>query len=124
MTRGSSQRKSGWCRNTDSCTYGTDFARTSGIRVPRLLRPVHQLVLQLAGQPLSLAPGELEWRVLSPVAVPAPGQVVAAQHARVVLQLHQVQSPLADDQQVDLVPLALAVAELEVGPGAEGIELR
>ena len=37
----------------------------------------------------------------------------------VVLQLHQVQPTPAEDQQVHLVPLALAVAELEVGPGTE-----
>jgi hypothetical protein len=53
------------------------------------------------------------------VPVPQPAQVIVAQRARVVLQLDQVQPPPAQDQQVDLVPFALPVPELEVAPGAE-----
>jgi hypothetical protein len=45
----------------------------------RLLRPADQLVLQLAGQPLRLAPRELERGVLGPVTVAPPRQVIAAQ---------------------------------------------
>ena len=84
-----------------------------------LLRPADQLILQLAGQPLRLAPGELERGVFGAVTVAPPGQVVTAQGAGVVLQLHQVQPAPAQHQQVHLVPLAVAVAELEVRPGPE-----
>ncbi len=85
----------------------------------RLLRPVEQFVPELARQALRLAAGQLERRVLGAVPVSAPGQVVAAQGAGVVLQLDQVQAAAAEDQQVDLVPLAVAVAELEVRPRTE-----
>jgi hypothetical protein len=84
-----------------------------------LLRPADQLILQLAGQPLRFAPGELERGVLGTVTVAPPGQVVTAQGAGVVLQLHQVQPTPAQHQQVHLVPFALTVAELEVRPGPE-----
>ena len=47
-----------------------------------LLRPADQLILQLAGQPLRLAPGELERGVLGAVTVAPPGQVVTAQACR------------------------------------------
>ena len=90
-----------------------------GDRGAGLLRPVDELLPELARQPLRLAPGQFERRVLGTVAVTAPGQVVAAQGARVVLQLHQMQPAPTQDQQVDLVPLALAVPELEVRPGPE-----
>ena len=80
---------------------------------------VQQFVPELAREALRLAAGELERRVFGAVAVAAPGQVVAAQGAGVVLQLDQVQAAAAEDEQVDLVPLALAVAELEVRPRAE-----
>ena len=104
--------------------HGLLHERHDGTRVgdlgAGLLRPADQLVLQLARQPLRLAPGELERGVLGPVAVAPPGQVIAAQRARVVLQLHQVQAAPAQHQQVDLVPLALPVPELEVRPRAEG----
>jgi len=40
--------------------------------------------------------------------------VVAAENAGVVLQLDQVQPSLAGYQQVDLMPLAVAVPELEI----------
>ena len=103
--------------------HGLLHERHHGARVrdagAGLLRPAEQLVLELARQPLRLAAGELERGVLGPVPVAAPGQVVAAQGAGVVLQLDQVQPAAAQDQQVDLVPLAVAVAELEVRPGAE-----
>ena len=115
---GSRHRMPGWCRKTDSWTNGTTV-RASGMRGAGLLRPADQLVLQLARQPLRLAPGELERGVLGAVTVPPPGQVVAAQGAGVVLQLHQMQPAPAEHQQVHLVPLAVAVAELEVRPGAE-----
>jgi hypothetical protein len=49
--------------------------------------------------------------------------IVAAQRAGVVLQLDQVQPALAEHQQVNLVPLAVTVAELEVRPGAERVTL-
>ena len=116
---GSRHRIPGWCRKTDSCTNGTTVADV-GDAGAGLLRPADQLVLELAGQPLRLAPGELERGVLGAVPVAPPGQVVAAQGAGVVLQLDQVQAAAAEHQQVNLVPLAVAVAELEVRPGAEG----
>ena len=84
-----------------------------------LLRPADQLILQLARQPLRLAPGELERGVLGAVTVAPPGQVITAQGAGVVLQLHQVQPTPAQHQQVHLVPFAMAVAELEVRPCPE-----
>ena len=84
-----------------------------------LLRPADELVPELARQPLRLAPGELERGVLGAVPVTAPGQVVAAQGPRVVLQLDQMEPAPAQDQQVDLVPLALPVAELQVRPRPE-----
>jgi hypothetical protein len=58
------------------------------------------------------------------VPVAAPGVIVAAQRAGVVLQLDQVQSAFAEHQQIDLVPLTVTVAELEVRPGAERVTLR
>jgi len=85
-----------------------------------LLRPAHQLLLELARQPLGLAPRQLQWRVLGAVTVAPPGQVVTAQGAGVVLQLHQVQPTPTQHQQVHLVPFAMAVAELEVRPRPEG----
>ena len=91
-----------------------------GDRRARLLGKADQLVPQLAGQPLGLAPRQLQRGVLGPVTIAPPGQVIPAQGARVVLQLHQVQATPAQHQQVDLVPLAMAVAELEVRPRAEG----
>jgi len=84
-----------------------------------LLRPAHQLLLELARQPLGLAPRQLQWRVLGAVTVAAPGEVIPPQGAGVVLQLHQVQPTSAQYQQVDLVPLTVAVAELEVRPCPE-----
>ncbi len=75
-----------------------------------------ELVTELARQPLRLAPGELERRVLGAVPITAPGQVVAAQGPRVVLQFHQMEPAPAQDQKVNLVPLTLPVAELQVGP--------
>src|SRR5664280_1942503 len=84
---------------------------------PGLLGPAQQLLAQLARQPLRLASGELERRVLGPVAVSQPAQVVPPQRAAVVLQPDQVQPALAKDDQIDLVPLALPVPELDVGPG-------
>ena len=89
-----------------------------------LVRPVGQAVLELGGEPLGLAAGELERRVLGAMPVPQPGVVVAAQRAGVVLQLHQVNPPLADHQQVDLVPATVAVTELEVRPSAERVARR
>ena len=88
-------------------------------RVAGLLRPVDELVPELARQPLRLAAGQLERRVLGPVPVTPPGQVVPAQGAGVVLELHQMEPAPAQDQKVDLVPLALAVAELQVRPRPE-----
>ena len=79
-----------------------------------LLGPTAQLVLQLTGQPLRLTTRQLQRRVLGPVPVPPPGQVVAAQRRGVVLQLHHVQPPSAQHQQVDLMPLAAPIPELEV----------
>ena len=52
----------------------------------------------VSGEALRLAPGQLERRVLGLVSVTQPGVVVAAQHAGVVLEFHQVQPPLAEDQ--------------------------
>jgi len=86
----------------------------------RLLGKADQIVPQLAGQPLRLTPSELQRRVLGPVTVTPPGQVIPPQRTRVVLQLNQVQAAPAQHQQVDLVPLAVPVAELEIRPRAEG----
>jgi hypothetical protein len=91
----------------------------SGDSGTRLLGPANQLVLELARQSLGFAPGELERGVLSAVPVPPPGQVVPAQGAGVVLQLHQVQAAASQHQQIDLVPLPVVVAEFKVRPGAE-----
>ena len=88
------------------------------------LRPGDQLVLQLARQPLRLPAGQFQRRVLSPVPVPEPGVIVTAQGARVVLELDQVQPALAENQQVDLMPFAVPVAEFEVGPGTERVTWR
>ena len=78
-----------------------------------LLHPADQLILELARQPLRLALGELE-RGFGAVPVPPPGQVVAAQGAGIVLQLDKVKAAAAEDHQVNLVPLALGVAEPQV----------
>ena len=53
------------------------------------------------------------------MAVAHPHVVVAAQDAAVVLELNQVERVAGQHQQVDLVPAAAVVAELEVGPRAE-----
>ena len=84
-----------------------------------LLRPADELVPELAGQPLRLAPGQLERGVLGPVPVAPPGQIVPAQGTGVVLELDQVEPAPAQDQQVHLVPLALPVPELQVRPRPE-----
>lgn len=54
------------------------------------------------------------------MAVAAPAEVVAVQGAAVVLQLDEVQTSLTQDDDVDFVPLALTVAELDVRPGPIG----
>src|SRR6478672_3703084 len=46
--------------------------------------------------------------------------VVPAQGAVVVLQFDKVHPLAAEDDEIDLVPLALTVPELEVRPGTEG----
>lgn len=53
------------------------------------------------------------------MAFPQPPVIVTAQGAAVVLELDQVQAAPAEHEQVDLVPLAVPVAALEVRPGAE-----
>jgi hypothetical protein len=63
-----------------------DAARVRDL-VAGIPRPVQQLILELARQPLCLAAGELEWGVLGTAAFAPPGQVIAAQRSRVVLQL-------------------------------------
>jgi hypothetical protein len=45
--------------------------------------------------------------------------IIAGQDAAVVLEFDQVERVAGQHQQVDLVPAAAVVAELEVGPGAE-----
>ena len=85
-------------------------------RVAALLRPVDKLLPELARQPLRLAPGQLERRVLGPVPIAPPGQIVAAQGTGVVLELGQVEPAPIQDQQVHLVPLARPVPELQVRP--------
>ena len=86
---------------------------------PLLRCPRSQLVLEPAGEVLRLATGQLERGVLGALALAVPLVVVTPQGARVVLELDEVQPLLAQHQQVDLVPPALGVAELEVGPRAE-----
>ncbi len=64
-------------------------------------------------------PGQLERVVLREPTVAQPLVVVAVQFPEVVIRLDQVQPPVAEHEQVDLVPLALAVAELAARPEAE-----
>ena len=45
--------------------------------------------------------------------------VVPPERAGIVFELDQVQPAAPEHEQIDLVPAAVAVAELEVGPGAE-----
>ena len=65
--------------------HGLLHERHDGTRVwdisSGLLSPADQFVLQLARQPLRLAPGELQRGVLGPVAITPPGQVIPAQRA-------------------------------------------
>lgn len=85
-----------------------------------LARPLQQGVAEPGGQVLRLAAGQLEGGVLGPVAGAEPAVVVAPQHAGVVLQLDQVELVAGEDEEVDLVPAAVVVPELEVRPGAVG----
>jgi hypothetical protein len=82
-----------------------------------LLRPQTQLVLQLAPETLRFAPGQLERRILVAPAVAGPPLVIAAEGAGVVLEFDEMELPAAEQQQVDLVPSASQVGELEVRPG-------
>jgi len=86
---------------------------------PLLCGPGAQLVGQLAGEVLRLPPGQLERRVLGALAITEPLVVVAAKDPRVVLQLDEMQPAAAEQEQVDLVPPAVRVPELEVGPSPE-----
>lgn len=76
-----------------------------------------QGVLEEGGEVLGLAAGEQQGGVLGAVAVPHPDAVVAGEDAAVVLELDQVERVAGQDQQVDLMPAAAVVAELEVRPG-------
>ena len=73
----------------------------------------------MGGEVLGLAAGEQQGGVLGAVAVAHPDAVVAGEDAAVVLELDQVEGVPGQDQQVDLMPAAAVVAELEVRPGAE-----
>jgi hypothetical protein len=93
-----------------SCSAVTSLSR-------KPLAPAHSASYTYSS--LSFALGQFERRILGPVSVALPGQVVAAQGPRVVLQLHQMKPAPAQDQQVDFVPLSLPVAELQVRPRPE-----
>jgi hypothetical protein len=69
-------------------------------------------------EPLRLSPGLQQRRDLT-ASAPLPAVGVARDRASVVLQLDQVQPPLAEHQRVHLVPFAVPVPELEVCPRLE-----
>ena len=79
--------------------------------------------LEHASESAGLHRGLLERRVLRAVPeLPAVG--VAADVALVVLQLDEVQGPLAEDEEIDLRPCAVAVDKLEVAPRLERASIR
>ena len=84
---GSRQRMPGWCRKTDSCTNGTTV-RTSGMRWPVSCAQRISSSWSLLASRCALRRASLSGESSCPVAVAPPGQVVPAQGARVVLQLH------------------------------------
>jgi hypothetical protein len=75
-------------------------------------------VLEQGFEVLGLAPSQQQRRVLGAVVAP-PQVIVAGQDSTVVLELDEVERVARQHQQVDLMPAAPVVAELEVGPGAE-----
>src|SRR5487761_1253125 len=62
----------------------------------------------------------MRWHVeAAPGPGPPAGEVVAAQGAGVVLELEEMELAAAEEEQVDLLPFALAISELHVRPGTE-----
>ena len=83
----------------------------------------HRGGLENAGETACLHGRLLQRRILGAVPqLPAVG--VAADVALVVLQLDEVEGPLAEDEEVDLRPCAVAVDELEVAPSVERSAIR
>ena len=79
--------------------------------------------LEHASESAGLHGGLLEWRVLR--AVPEfPAVGIAADVALIVLQLDEIQGPLAENEEIDLRPCAVAVDKLEVAPSLERASIR
>ena len=88
-----------------------------------LAHPAQQFIPELGGEVLGLAAGQEERGVLG-AAVAPPKAVIAADLAVVVLELDEVEGAAAEQECIHLMPAAVGVAELEVGPHAVGGDVR
>jgi len=105
------------------------WSRGSETTLP-LSRAQRSSVAEPGGEALGLTTSQLQGRVLGAVAVAEPGEIVAAQGARVVLELDEVELTAPQEEEVHLLPSPLAIAELHVRPcperravGHEGAEV-